>query len=292
MKILEPAVELITNNNNIEHIANCSRICYKSNKTEGHEQLYKALINNGHLSTLRHGTSYYRVYKNKHLMSILDGIYYTQHSYGDEKETVICGIDVEKCLNLGVYLVVCNWQYLEEHKYTADLLAPFKCDIETFIKDNKVGRFMLRYTFKLTTQISTSRELNRVSPNNILEQSTRYVYEEGSIVRPHWISREEVDAWERDIDSHSSNHAHFYLDGILEQFVIYDYLVSQGVDKQDARGILPLDTTTRVAYTYSVKEWNNIIQLRYYGVTGKPHENAKIIIGMVKSKLEELGYFN
>lgn len=31
--------------------------------------------------------------------------------------------------------------------------------------------------FKVTTQISTSRELNRVSPNNIAEQSTRYVYE-------------------------------------------------------------------------------------------------------------------
>lgn len=35
----------------------------------------------------------------------------------------------------------------------------------------------MRYTFRVTTQISTSRELNRVSPNNIAEQSTRYVYE-------------------------------------------------------------------------------------------------------------------
>lgn len=41
---------------------------------------------------------------------------------------------------------------------------------------------MLRYTFKVVTQISTSRELNRVSPNNIAEQSTRYVYEDGTLV--------------------------------------------------------------------------------------------------------------
>lgn len=34
---------------------------------------------------------------------------------------------------------------------------------------------MMRYTFCVDTQISTSRELNRVSPNNIAEMSTRYI---------------------------------------------------------------------------------------------------------------------
>jgi thymidylate synthase ThyX len=42
---------------------------------------------------------------------------------------------------------------------------------------------MMRYTFCVDTQISTSRELNRVSPNSIAEKSTRYVYEDGSICR-------------------------------------------------------------------------------------------------------------
>lgn len=48
---------------------------------------------------------------------------------------------------------------------------------------------MMRYTFCVDTQISTSRELNRVSPNSIAEMSTRYVYKDGSICRPHWISQ-------------------------------------------------------------------------------------------------------
>lgn len=47
---------------------------------------------------------------------------------------------------------------------------------------------MMRYTFCVDTQISTSRELNRVSPNSIAEKSTRYVYEDGSICRPHWLN--------------------------------------------------------------------------------------------------------
>lgn len=52
---------------------------------------------------------------------------------------------------------------------------------------------MMRYTFCVDTQISTSRELNRVSPNSIAEKSTRYVYEDGSICKPHWMTDEEVD---------------------------------------------------------------------------------------------------
>ena len=57
---------------------------------------------------------------------------------------------------------------------------------------------MMRYTFCVDTQISTSRELNRVSPNSIAEKSTRYVYEDGSICRPHWISQKEAELFNND----------------------------------------------------------------------------------------------
>lgn len=60
--------------------------------------------------------------------------------------------------------------------------------------------------------------------------------------------------------------------------------------RQDARGVLPLDTSTRCIYTYSVREWRHIIDLRYYGTTGKPHPNAKIIADMIRNNLMELGY--
>lgn len=56
---------------------------------------------------------------------------------------------------------------------------------------------------------------------------------------------------------------------------------------EDARGILPLDTATKVIYTYTVAQWKHIIDLRYYGTTGKPHPNAKLVIGMVRDKINE-----
>ena len=57
---------------------------------------------------------------------------------------------------------------------------------------------------------------------------------------------------------------------------------------QDARGILPLDTATKCFYTYSVKEWKHILDLRYKGTTGKPHRNAKIVATEIYNKLKEL----
>lgn len=44
---------------------------------------------------------------------------------------------------------------------------------------------------------------------------------------------------------------------------------------QDARGILPLDTYTVVAYTYTISEWKHILDLRFHDSTGKAHPNAK-----------------
>lgn len=56
------------------------------------------------------------------------------------------------------------------------------------------------------------------------------------------------------------------------------------------RGKLPFDTATRCIYTYSVREWRHIIDLRYYGTTGTPHPNCIIIAGMIRNNLMELGY--
>lgn len=150
---------------------------------------------------------------------------------------------------------------------------------------------MMRYTFCVDTQISTSRELNRVSPNSIAEMSTRYVYEDGRICRPHWISKEEAELFNNDNNADLNEAINVYLNGCKRDFEEYKILVDKyKIRRQDARGKLPLDTATRCIYTYSVREWRHIIDLRYYGTTGTPHPNAKIIAGMIRNNLMELGY--
>ena len=82
-----------------------------------------------------------------------------------------------------------------------------------------------------------------------------------------------------------------YISSCNDSFFNYKALIDEfGMHRQDARGVLPLDTATRCIYTYSVREWRHIIDLRYYGTTGTPHPNCIIIAGMIRNNLMELGY--
>jgi thymidylate synthase ThyX len=81
-----------------------------------------------------------------------------------------------------------------------------------------------------------------------------------------------------------------YLTECERDFIVYNKLLDMGLLPQDARGKLPIDTATKCVYTYTIDEWRAIIDLRYYGTTGKPHPNAKIIAGLIRDKLIELGH--
>lgn len=163
----------------------------------------------------------------------------------------------------------------------------YRVSEDTFF-NNEIGYNMMRYTFCIVTQISTSRELNRVSPNNIAEQSTRYVYEDGSICRPHWISTIEAKMFNKDNNVDLDDGVELFLSECNNSFNTYKFLIDQyRFSRQDARGVLPLDTATKCIYTYSINEWKHIIKLRSDSAA---HPNAQIISNMIKKELEELGY--
>lgn len=285
MKIIEPKVELWQQGDDSKaHIARCARVCY-GRETGNDEATIKRLINDGHWSMFRHGT-YYMIANDsdKTLETIIINYANTiGFSYHYEKH---------------VYYITVNGNWVLDHKTPFGYISKYIVPIEDF-RNTEIGFHMMRYTFCVDTQISTSRELNRVSPNNIAEKSTRYVYEDGSICRPHWLNGYDIF---KDIASHyivykdrepdtDINHKVLtYIQSCDNSFTNYKYLVESGLHRQDARGVLPIDTATRCVYTYSLKEWRAIIDLRYYGTTGKPHPNAKLIAGMIRNNLMELGY--
>lgn len=275
MKIIEPKVELWQQGNDSKaHVARCARVCY-GRETGNDEATIKRLINDEHWSMFRHGT-YYIIANDsdKTLETIIINYANTiGFSYHYEKH---------------VYYITVNGNWVLDHKTPFGYISKYIVPIEDFC-NTEIGFHMMRYTFCVDTQISTSRELNRVSPNSIAEMSTRYVYKDGSICRPYWLNKELIKQYEEEpiVDDMVST---VYLDSCNDSFKRYEFLVENGVHRQDARGVLPLDTATRCIYTYSINEWRHIIDLRYYGTTGKPHPNAKIIAGMIRNNLMELGY--
>lgn len=284
MKIIEPKVELWKQGDNAKaHVARCARVCY--GRTSGNDEAtIKRLINDEHWSMFRHET-YYIIANDsdKTLETIVINYANTiGFSYHYEKH---------------VYYITVNGNWVLDHKTQFGYLSKYIVPIEDFC-NTEIGFHMMRYTFCVDTQISTSRELNRVSPNSIAEKSTRYVYEDGSICRPHWMSDEIATHFNEEplfadwIDDNIEHQkAYYYINSCNDSFFNYKVLIDEfGMHRQDARGVLPFDTATRCIYTYSIDEWFDIIRKRVYNTTGKAHPNATIICKLIEQELNGLGY--
>ena len=277
MIILKPQVELWVQDDPIAHVARCARVCYASDKTTGNEAMYQRLIDANHKSMLRHQSVYYIIpYRDWRVANLQR---YKECPYLEFK------------YDSDYIYISTNKQFVIEHNDFDESYRVFEVDGIEF-ENTPIGFSLMRYTFRVVTQISISRELNRVSPNNISEQSTRYINlsrKGGAICQPHWMTDEDVKSWEDDdIDSFSK--IAIYLNSCKQDFEDYNFLLELGMLPEDARGILPLDTATVCVYTYTIAEWRHIIDLRYYGTTGAAHPNAVIIAGMIREKLIELGY--
>lgn len=275
MKMIIPGVEWWSLKTAAQQIARVGRICYKSKAKQPDENLSEEqkekfreeqaikLANrfweSGHKSMYRHGTLYFFVKNDyklpKSIWSLLVASPYINYSVKEKKVWISS-----------------NMQFLCEHGEILEILTPYNVKEDEFIEkalkyDCEAALNLLRMTLVVTTQISTSRELNRTSPNCISEQSTRYVNLEKKggvqIARPHWLH--EGTKWQKFL----------YLTGCKVADWLYRRLLKSGMKPQDARGILPLDTYTVVAYTYTISEWQHILDLRFRESTGKAHPNAK-----------------
>ena len=277
MKFTEPQVEWWQQTSLAQHIARVGRICYKAKgKQPGKgmteeeveafiqkrdEERCKGFWESGHRSLYRHGTIYFFMPHEKGLPNYI-WAYLNASPYIDYATK-----------NHKVWIST-NMQFLLEHKNLMDALSSYNVSEDEFIEkaqkyECEEAFYIIRMTMVVTTQISTSRELNRTSPNSIAEQSTRYCNLEKKggvqIARPQWYDG--GTRWQRMV--------YGFVCRVCEWG--YNRLLKSGLKPQDARGVLPIDTYTVVAYTYTLSEWSHILDLRYYGTTGAPHQNAKII---------------
>ena len=283
MEIVKPQVELWVQDDPIAHVARCARVCYASDKTTGNEAMYQRLIDSNHKSMFRHQSVYYIIpYRGWRLANLQR---YEKCPY------------IEFRHDCNYIYVSTNKQFVMEHNDFDESYHNFEVDGLQF-ENTPIGFSLMRYTFRVVTQISTSRELNRVSPNGISEQSTRYVNlskKGGAICQPHWMTDETVEVFNTTTvlpdGFYSKNEkAVNYCWHCDKCFQVYNILITKGMLPQDARGVLPLDTATVCVYTYSISEWRHIIDLRYYGTTGAAHPNAVIIAGMIREKLIDAGH--
>ena len=265
MQILEPKVESWLQNDTIDHIARCARVCYASDRTNNNKKMCESLWNNKHRSMFRHA-----------------GVYYIIPEKLQISEKAYIGAVVK--LVGYTYYVSANEQSAREYwdkYYSSYKISIAEAETNIIFKKYK----LLRYTLCIETGIDITREFNRKSPNNIAEQSTRYVdFNKKLGIRfkqCHWMYN--ISIWK------------YCLTRIMLKTCELFYKIARSkyglnLPPQDARFILPLDTMSKVVYTYTVAEWEYIVNMRLWDWTGKAHPDAKIVGQFIYDELVKLGY--
>lgn len=265
MKIVEPKVELWKQTNTVEHIARCARVCYASNNSINNEAMCVGLWNNNHRSMFRHAAVYYII---------------------PEK------VQVRNEAYIGaVVRLVGHYSYVSTNEQCAReywdyRYRKYRISIEEAEKNEIFRKHkFLRYTFCIETSIDITRELNRVSPNNIAEQSTRYV----DFTKKVGIKYKKCH-WMYNCNWYLRFLYKFMLMCTSQFYKIARSKYGLNLPAQDARFILPLATMSKVVYTYTVEEWERIINLRLFDWTGTAHKDAKVIGKTLYDELTKLGY--
>lgn len=264
MELREPKVESWLQHNPIDHIARCARVCYASDKSTNNDKMCESLWKNKHRSMFRHA-----------------GVYYIIPEKLQISEKAYIGAIVK--LEGHTYYISANEQSAREYwdkryiKYRIPVSKAFENNI---FKKHK----MLRFTLCIETSIDITREFNRKSPNSIAEQSTRYV----DFIRKIGI-RFKLCHWMPKCNLYKTILYRFMLKSCEWFYKIARSKYGLNLPPQDARFILPLDTMSKVVYTYTVKEWEEIINMRLWDYTGKAHPDAKVIGQMLYDELYKLG---
>lgn len=278
MQIVKPDIEFVSEclETREHHLAKCARICYASTG-DNDAILYNNLWKNGHRSCYRHLSRYFIV--------TLENI-----EEDNGLQNLVTSLYSSPYVNIAVigttYYISTNEQFIREHSYVYFRLVNYEvAPLIAFRDANFVESGVLRYTFIISTGIDITRELNRTSPNNICEQSTRYVDFNKKVgirfKKCHWMR----------ITSTYKAFLYKAMCKIDEWF----YKISRSkyglnLKPEDARWCLFLDTYSRAVYTYSFNEWKHILELRYKGTTGKPHPDAYVIAAKLYEWFTLTGY--
>jgi thymidylate synthase (FAD) len=287
MKIEKPSFEIIDQQPGIfgmyKQIELAGRTCYKSADkiTDiSAKDFVERMIKNGHLSVLEHGTVYLRIpFYNKMIFDMFNG---NPHS-------IVRVLDRETTM-----FVTTNYRVIAENELGH--LLQFMCDYPSGLHERRV-------TVRFNTQIAISREFNRHRVNSISEQSTRYVnYSKekfGNEISINLPSKIDAGAIDENIPQHSVTRyikslaneegelwtgIDWWLFANLICERAYMELIKRGWKPQEARTILPLDTSTELVHTAFITDWKHFFDLRADGKYGTPHPDAHCLASELKNE--------
>ena len=308
MKIIKPSVEIWEQNYTLDgiydHIARCARVCYQTEAKANERSIdfiKRTILRHepycdarNHLSVLEHATVYliiktYTPEDDRRYLNVKN--FYTNNPFSKTF------VDEE-----GPYTILyvsTNMRVIVENSRMNDL---------NFMTNKNPLFHFTRITVSFITNIGVSRELNRHRVHSISEESTRYCnYSKGkfdnsiTFCPPVWYNIPEGNYHINDLgdivtdtgtlkDITSNDSFYHYIKSLMSSEDEYMILIDNGQTPQQAREVLPLATKTQVVHTAWLFDWEDFVNKRYYGISGAPHPNMKMLAGDLLSQFINHGY--
>ena len=170
-------------------------------------------------------------------------------------------------------------------------------------EDNPEVTKLLRYLIKhkhwspfemasMCLEINTTRAISaqilRHRSFSFQEFSQRYAPALDTDI-PH-LRRQDLKNRQNSIDDLDDQTAHFIEDKVANHFhearELYEFMISKGVAKECARSVLPLNTTTRLYMSGTIRSWLHYIDLRSWH--GTQWEHTQIALTALEILKEQL----
>lgn len=281
MKLIQPDVILLEQGKGIQGIydaiAQAAATCYKSEAKTGKEAknfIENSLIARGHFAMLEFGTVY------------LD--YPESEDYVKYHENPYSRIRLQ---HTGTFAVTTNYRVLVENGWLDDL--KYLCKPTEY--------HAKRYTALFTLSIGIGREFTRHRVFSFAQESTRYCnYSkdrfggEVTFIEPTWFKNLSPECRE-EFKAGLCEFEEFY-------FRLLDNWENRVPDRrfrsnfrgnpltpQQAREALPLATKSDLCMCGFEEDWRHFFDLRYKGVTGAPHPDARHLAARLYKLFETKG---
>lgn len=299
MKMIEPRAELLVEKNPYKKIERAGRICYKSEDriTEDSAQKFaRGLIKSQHTAMVEHQVFTFELsyrsqepWRNGDAVMFLPDYINLLKAASNYLHTSI--------VNTGVYdrvLVTGSVRALNECELTGPLLEAIQklypdlvyreslqhignvcatiVDIDELPNVTPEEYVIHKHlTFLLLTDRGVSHELVRHRPCSFAQESTRYVnYMQGlSIALPTGFAEKSPDVQAE------------YEAAFMDAERHYCNLLQMGEKPQQGRAVLPTGLKTELVMTTNLEEWRHFFNLRYFGTTGAPHPDMKVLASLM-----------
>lgn len=306
MLLIEPDVKLLKQENTLvgafKMAEYAGRICYQSMDKTGSkspEEFVNMLLESGHGEPVEHATLYLKWdakdedYSHKRYNFYKHNKYSVLKIYEDDRNAY----------------VTTNYRVLVENNRLDDV---------AFICEPVKGKHEPRLTVQFVTQNVISKEANRHDSNSKSELSTRYCNfskdkfgHEINVNKPTFIDEKDIEKVKEkettvqvllqflnELQTKENGGTdgltpidYWYAANVFSEFC-YMKEIEGGWVAQQARTILPLDVNTMCVHTAFLSDWKHFLALRYFGTTGAPHPDMKILAEKLYKILVQQGYIS